>query len=92
MIPDSISLWKMILIPRGGAEITPDGEVIGRNQEAVQRTDQLAAYDSLIISSRQFEKLWPRKDERADAARKHLLKKARKAGADQAEIAKLSRD
>src|SRR5258707_2222376 len=53
MIPDGMSLWKMILIPRGGAEITPDGKVIGRDQDAVQRTDQLATYDSLIVNARQ---------------------------------------
>jgi hypothetical protein len=92
MIPDSRSLWKMILIPRGGAEITPDGKVIGRDQEAVQRTDRLATYDSLIVNSRQFEKLWPRKDGATDLARKRLLKKAKKAGAATAEIAKLSQD
>jgi hypothetical protein len=66
--------------------------VIGYNQRAIQRTDQLAAYDSLIVSARQFEKLWPRKDKKTDATRKHLLKTARKAGVDQAEIKKLSRD
>ena len=92
MIPDGMSLWKMILIPRGGAEITPDGKVIGRDQDAVQRTDQLATYDSLIVNARQFEKLWPRKDKDTDAARKVLLKKARKAGADLTEIAKHSQD
>jgi hypothetical protein len=92
MVPDGPSLWRMILIPRGGAEITPGGNVIGRDQEAVQRTDQLATYDSLIISARQFEKIWPRKDKDTDAARKRLLKRAKKAGADPAEIAKLSRD
>jgi hypothetical protein len=92
MIQDSRSLWKMILIPRGGAEITPDGKVIGRDQGAVQRTDQLASYDSLIVNARQFEKLWPRKDRDTDIARKLLLKKAKKAGVDPAEIAKLSQD
>jgi len=92
MIPDRRSLWKMILIPTGGAEIHPDGTVVGHDQRAIQRTDQLAAYDSLIVSARQFEKLWPRKDKDTDAARKRLLKTARKAGADPVEIEKLSRD
>ncbi len=92
MIKDNSTIWKMILIPRGGAEIQPDGSVIGHDQRAIQRTDQLAAYDSLIVSSRQFEKLWPRKDRKTDAARKRLLKTARKAMADPAEIEKLSRD
>lgn len=92
MIKDNRTIWKMILFPTGGAEIQPDGNVIGHDQEAVRRTDQLAAYDSLIVSARQFEKLWPRKDRKTDAARKRLLKRARKAGADPAEIEKFSRD
>ncbi len=92
MIPDSCSLWKMILIPRGGVEIQPDGNVIGSDPESVARTDELAAYDSLIVKARQFEKLWPRKDKDTDAARKALLKKAKKAGANPAEIVKLSQD
>jgi hypothetical protein len=41
MIPDSRSLWRMILVPRGGAEIHPDGTVAGRDPAAVQRTAQL---------------------------------------------------
>ena len=45
----------------------------------------------MIVSARQFENLWPRKDKIADAKRKILLKKAKKAGADPAEIAKLAR-
>lgn len=92
MIPDRRSLWKMILIPTGGAEIHPDGIVVGHDQKAVQRTEQLKAYDSLIVSARQFEKLWPRKDRKTDDARKRLLKTARKAGAAPAEVEKLSRD
>ncbi len=92
MIPDRRSLWKMILIPTGGVEIHPDGTVAGHDQKAEQRTDRLAAYDSLIVSARQFEKLWPRKDKDTDIDRKRLLKTARKAGADPAEIEKLLRD
>jgi hypothetical protein len=94
MMKDNRTLWKMILIPRGGAEIRPDGMVLGRNQEAVRRTDHLAAYDSLIVNSRQFEKLWPRKGEKSDAARKQNLEKAKKAGVDRSlsEVAKLSQD
>jgi hypothetical protein len=92
MVRDDRTLWKMILVPRGVAEIHPDGKVVGRDQSAVQRTDQLAAYDSLIVNARQFEKLWPLKHKDTDAKRKALLKKAKKAGADPAEIAKLARD
>src|ERR1700730_223671 len=90
MIPDRRSLWKIILIPTGGAEIYPDGTVIGHDQKAVQRTEQLKAYDSFIVSARQFEKLWPRKDRKTDDARKRLLIKARKVGVDPTEIEKLS--
>jgi len=92
MIKDNRTIWKMILIPVGGAEIHPDGTWSGHDQKAVQRTNRLAAYDSLIVSARQFEKLWPRKDRKTDAARKRLLKAARKAGAAPAEIERLSRD
>jgi hypothetical protein len=91
MIKDNVTLWKMILIPTGGAEFGPNGAVTGHDPAATHRTEQLAAYDSLIINSRQFEKLWPRKDKDTDAARRRLLKTARKAGAAPAEIEKLSR-
>jgi hypothetical protein len=91
-IKDKITLWKMILIPVGGAMINPDGTVIAHDDAAKQRTDQLAAYDSIIIDSHSFESLWPRKDKPADKARKQFLKKAKKAGANADEIAKLSRD
>jgi hypothetical protein len=92
MIPDNRSIWKMILIPTGGAEIGPHGTVIGRDPAATDRTAQLQEYDSIIVKARDFEKLWPRRDAKAEAARKHFLKKARKAGVDPAEIAKLRRD
>jgi hypothetical protein len=91
MFGENATLWKMILIPTGGAEFKPDGTVIGHDQSSVQRTEQLATYDSLIVSARQFENLWPRRDKQSDAARNVLLKKAKKAGADPAEIVKLSR-
>lgn len=81
MIRDNASLWRMILIPTGGAEFTPDGTVIGHDPAATQRTDQLAAYDSFIVNSWQFESLWPLHDRNTDKARKRLLRTARKAGA-----------
>jgi hypothetical protein len=91
MIRDDAALWRMVLIPRGGAEISPEGAVTGRDASATQRTEQLAAYDSIIVSSRQFEAIWPLRDREADKARKHLLKAAKYAGADVTEIEKLSR-
>jgi hypothetical protein len=80
MIRDKLSLWRMVLVPTGVSEILPDG------------TAQLEQYDSLIVNSRQFEALWPLRDKKADKERKRLLKIAKKAGADRAEIAKLWRD
>jgi hypothetical protein len=67
MIPDDRTLWKMILVPRGGAEIHPDGKVDGRDPAAVQRTSQLQAYDSIIVNARQFETLWPLSNASTDA-------------------------
>lgn len=92
MIRDNTSLWRMILIPTGGAELSPDGSVTGRDPSSVERTNQLAAYEHFIVKARQFESLWPPHNFKTDRARKNLLRKARKAGADLAEIAKLSRD
>jgi hypothetical protein len=92
MIRGGPSLWRMIFIPTGGAEISPDGTVKARDPVAKERTDNLAAYDSIIVRARQFESLWPRKHKDTDAAKNLLLKKAKKAGADPAEIAKLSQD
>ena len=92
MIRDNATIWKLILIPRGGAEISPEGEVIGSNKEATERTKQLAEYDSLIVNSRQFEDLWPRRDRFTDRARRKFLKQAKEAGSDPEEIKKLSRD
>ena len=84
------SLWRMILIPTGGAEFNSDGTLVAaRDQAAKERTDHLAAYDSIIVQARQFESLWPRQDKKTDTARRALLKKAKKAGAPPAEIAKL---
>jgi hypothetical protein len=92
MIPDSRSLWKMILIPTGGAEFQPDGTIIGHDTAATERTALLQQYDSIIINAREFEKLWPRKDAKADSGRRHNLKLAKKAGVDPSELAKLQRD
>lgn len=92
MIRDNVALWKMSLLPTGGAEIDANGFVNARNQAAKERTEQPARYDSIIIRARQFESQWPLQNPRTDAARRKLLKQAKKAGADLAEIAKLSRE
>jgi len=87
-----VALWKMSLLPTGGAEIDANGVVNARNQAAKERTEQLARYDSIIVRARQFESRWPLQNPRTDAARKKLLKRAEQAGADPTEIAKLSRE
>ena len=43
------------------------------------RIAKLLDYDSIIVKSHEFEKIWPRTDKVADNARKKLRKKAKKA-------------
>ncbi|GEM_PF-2059320 len=93
MIPDDASLWRMILVPTGGIEFMPDGAAINpRDASAQQRTEKLSEYENIIIESRQFEALWPRKDRKIKKITNRFLKTAKKAGADPAEIEKLSQD
>ncbi len=92
MMRDKTTLWRMKLHPKGGASIGLDGSAEGLDKAATDRTNQLDGYDSLIVNSVEFEKLWPRKDKGDDSARRKLLKAAKKAGADPAEIKKLSRE
>jgi hypothetical protein len=76
--PHAASLWTVQIIPRRGVDPV--------------RISKLLSYDSILVNSRRFESLWPRKDKKIDAARKRLLKKAREEGADEVEIQKLSQD
>jgi TIR domain-containing protein len=91
-VHDPVTLWKMIIIPRGGAEIDPSGVVTGSDQAAVERTAALTKYDSLIVDAFEFEKLWPRRDTVADDARHELLRTAQTRGRDEREIQVLSED
>jgi hypothetical protein len=90
-IADPVSLWKMVIIPRGGAQIEPSGNVIANNAEAAARTAEIARYDSLIVNANQFEEVWPKRDPVADKARRKFLRQARKRGLDENEIERLSR-
>jgi hypothetical protein len=93
MVRDSISQWKMVLFPVGGVEFKRDGTIVRASDgAAMERTNKLTAYDSIIVSARQFESLWPHKDKATDKARNILLKKAKKAGANQDDIKVLSGD
>jgi hypothetical protein len=88
-LTDPRALWKMILIPRGGAEISRDGVVKASDPAAEHRTAEIKKYDSLIVDAHQFEKLWPRREPVADKKRRQLLRKALKRGLDRDEILKL---
>jgi hypothetical protein len=71
------TLWRAVPFPRW--KVDPE------------RIKKLLSYDSIIVNSREFEQLWPRVDKFADNARKKLLKKARKAGANPEHVERLSR-
>lgn len=71
------SPWKVRIQPRSGI-----------NSELVAK---LIGYDDrLMVNSAQFQEIWPRRDAATDAARKKLLKEAKKVRADLAEIRRLS--
>jgi hypothetical protein len=75
MLPDLHTLWRVAVIPRG--------VVITFNNEKLEfppppsRVAHIFDYDSLIVNSRQFEQIWPKKHRATDRARRRLLKKAR---------------
>jgi len=77
MEPHPNTLWRAVLFPR--SDVDPE------------RIKKLLDYDSVIVNSREFEKLWPRVDKFTDNARTKLLKKARKVGADPEHVEKLSK-
>jgi hypothetical protein len=77
MIPDLRVLWRAIVIPRG--------EVVGFENGKLQnkppsRVAHIFEYDSLIVESRQFEKLWPKAHQATDKARGQLLQTAEEKG------------
>ena len=84
------TLWRMLIVPRGGAEISPDGTVRAADPTSEQRTAVLIDYDSLTVDAHQFEKLWPKRDRIADEKRRKLLRRALQLGLDKDEILKLS--
>jgi hypothetical protein len=88
-VRDPISLWRMRVIPTGGATIEADGTIRASDNIAAQRTS-LLDYDSLIIDAYQFESLWPQKSKCADKKRRKLLRQARRRGLNKDEIRRLS--
>lgn len=77
MEPHPATLWKAVVIPRSNVD-----------QERVQ---EILEYDSIILSSREFEQLWPRDDRGHDRARMKELKKAKRLGADAQAVEKLAK-
>jgi hypothetical protein len=76
MRPDSVSLWRAVMIPRGGAALN-DGKL---ETQPPSRVAHLLSYDSLVVDSFEFERLWPKKDRMTDRARRRLLRKAEHRG------------
>jgi hypothetical protein len=89
-LQDSICLWRMHIIPRGGAQISPDGTFIADNAACDERNANLRAYDSLIVDAHQFENRWPSTDKVADQKRQKFLRTARKRNLDPTTIRMLS--
>jgi hypothetical protein len=89
VVDDPISLWRLVICPRGVVEIEPDGTVHASDSIAAQRTAQLD-YDSFIVDGYQFEKLWPKTNAFADKKRRKLLREARRRRLDKDEIQRLS--
>ncbi len=85
VVDDPISLWRLVICPRGVVEIEPDGTVHASDSIAAQRTAQLD-YDSFIVDGYQFEKLWPKTNAFADKKRRKLLREARRRRLDKDEI------
>ena len=77
MLPDLHSLWRAIVIPRGEVVTFEDGKL--QNQPPL-RVAHIFEYDSLIVDSRQFEDLWPKKHQATDEARGRLLQTAEQKG------------
>jgi hypothetical protein len=89
-VDDPRTIWKMVLVPRGGVEIAPDGAIARADDVAcATRTSELANYDSLLVDSYQFERLWPKKDSLADRKTRKFLRQARKREFDKDEIKRL---
>jgi hypothetical protein len=93
VIEDKFTLWRVALAPRGGAEISRDGEIVRSDHApSTERNAQLRDYDSLIVDAYQFERVFPRNDPLADKKRREFLGQARKRGLDKDEIGRLSKE
>jgi hypothetical protein len=90
VLEDPVSLWRVVVAPRGTVQIAPDGTIASSDhQPSTERTAQLRDYDSLIVNAYQFEKEFPSKDAIADKKRRQFLRQALKRGLGQDEILRL---
>jgi hypothetical protein len=88
--PDPVSLWKVVIGPRGGAEFDRDGAMVRADNPTAAHRTSLLDYDSLIVDAYQFEKIWPRTKYLTDKRRRKFLRQARKRQLDKDEIQRLS--
>jgi hypothetical protein len=91
-VPDSMTRWRLTILPRGGATIAPDGTVEASDPVAEERNASILNYDSLIVNARDFEKLCPRRDHITDKKRRQFLRAARRRHLNEDEIQRLSQD
>lgn len=73
--PDIRTIWQVAIRPRSDV--------------STERIAELLEYDSLIVDSEKFEKLWPRNEAATDALRLKNLQAAKENGNAQSEIDKL---
>jgi hypothetical protein len=89
-VRDPAALWKIIIIPRGGVELDPEGTIVRADHPIAAKRTSLLNYDSLIVDAHQFEQVFPATDEIADRERRKLLCIARHRELDKDEIQRLS--
>lgn len=89
-VADSIQLEKMLILPMGATAFGCDGSVESEDKAAEQKIEKLREYDSLLVDSAQFEKVFPRRDAEIDKTTKRLLWTAKSNDADVGEIRRLA--
>lgn len=87
-VRDPMTIWKMQVIPPGVVVIDRDGTV--RHDGNLESIAHLSRYDSLLVDSHQFERLWPKTEKVADKQRRKFIKEARRKKLDSDTIKSLS--
>lgn len=92
-IHDPVKLWRLVIAPRGIFQLNGNGDIVhASNPASVERTGIIRKYDSLIVDSAQFEKVWPKNEWKTDMARYAFLREARRRNLDEVEMIRLTRD